>query len=142
MTPQPSHSHPEPANLEPAKNDSYLPQYTLGAFGGDFNPFAPAQPSFFPNPALDFPTDPLMSMFLTGSEGYGGAAFDNSYSGSLGKLAEKGEGIAPSQLDLGGLEYDPAVGEGLKGSVAGTPGMGKEGWNEWIDGEEWEGGVQ
>jgi hypothetical protein len=142
MTPQSSHAHPEAANLEPVKNDAYLPQYTLGAFGGDFNPFAPVQPSLYPNPALDFPTDPLMTMFLAGSEGYGGAAFDGSYSGSLGKLAEKAEGIAPSQLDLGGLEYDPAVGEGLKGSVAGTPGVAKEGWNEWIDGEEWEGGVQ
>jgi len=165
LTPQPTHQDlPEVPKLDPSKSlrppehgQAYLPQYTMAAFGNDFNPFAPAPPHGFydnpsPNPPLEFGSDPLMSMSMAGGEAFG-APFDNVLHNPYSEAPReklgvdvKGQmeetlsgGVVPSQLDLSSFEYNPGAGESLKaGSVARTP----EKWSEWIEPERWERTVQ
>lgn len=153
---------------EISHDQPYLPPYTVQPCGNDINPFATATPQGdgLYDPNLDFSNDPLMGMFMAGSEAFG-TSFDttmhNSYSGPpLAKLGTNakphhdglnstlGGGIAPAQLDAGALrgafEFAPGLGESLKAAGAAsateTPGMGPDKWNEWIEPAEWDGAAQ
>lgn len=161
LTPQPAHAE-KPA--VPKFDANFLPHYEMGAFH-DFDPFAPVQPSnlFDANAQpggvsgmnMNFGGDPLMSMFMAGSETYGHPwdnSLHNSYSvsqygsglvGKTGTSVIKEEAVvAPNQLQLNGFEYGGAEMKTAGAETGtGTPGLGADKWSEWIEAEEWEGGA-
>ncbi|ELR08257.1 hypothetical protein VC83_04558 [Pseudogymnoascus destructans] len=121
---------------------------------------------------LGFPNDPLMGMLMAGNEALNApdsfdSSLDTSYAGTPARkldLATKthvggldstvGGGIAPAQLESAavkrGLDVISGVPTRLKSdatvtastSATGTPGIAPDKWNEWIEQEEWEGGIQ
>jgi hypothetical protein len=184
LTPQPQHQkRPEAPDLDSSESSqcgglsydkAYLPQCSMQAENSEFNPFATATPQddVLYDSNLGFSNDPLMGMFMAGSDALNAplsfdSSLQNSYSGTpAGKLeldtkthvggldSTVGGGIAPAQLESTamkrGFNAMPGIPERLKDAMAGTastsasgtPGIPADKWNEWIEPREWEGAVQ